>query len=74
MPKFEMEAPIVMDTKEDIANALRDIADKIEEGYERDFIPGEVQCMEWCVGDDDFDEDDEYEDGNQNFDEYGEEE
>ena len=74
MKKFEMEAPIVMDTNEDIAEALRDIADKIEGGYERDFIPGEVQCMEWYVGDDDFDEEDGYKDGNQNFDEYGGEE
>lgn len=55
MLRFEMEAPIVMESKEEIVQALRDIADQIEEGQERDFVPGEVQCAEWSV-----DEEDEY--------------
>lgn len=49
MKIFEMEAPIVMESKEDIANALRDIANQIDGGFERDFIPGECQCQEWTI-------------------------
>lgn len=63
MLKFEIEAPIVMETREEIVKALRSIADQIEAGSGRDFIPGEVQCMEWTVGEDDFNESEGY-DGN----------
>ena len=56
MKKFEMEAPIVVSSRESIVRALRRIADKIEAGIERDFIPGEIQCMEWFVCEDDFKE------------------
>ena len=72
MLRFEMEAPIVMESKEEIIQALRDIADQIEEGQERDFVPGEVQCAEWFV-DEDFEEDS-FEDEEQDefeADEYG---
>jgi hypothetical protein len=58
MKKFEMESPIVMEDKESIAEALREIADAIESGVERDWVPGEAQCAEWFI----FDEDEEYED------------
>ena len=53
MLKFEMEAPIVMESKEEIVEALREMADAIEDGVERDWIKGEVQCMEWYIGEDD---------------------
>ena len=72
MLRFEMEAPIVMESKEEIVQALRDIADQIEEGQERDFVPGEVQCAEWFV--DEECEEDSFEDEEQDefeADEYG---
>lgn len=50
---FYMEAAIVMDSSEEIIKALRDIADKIERGTERDWIPGEIQGAEWSIVDDD---------------------
>lgn len=53
MLRFEMEAPIVMESKEEIVQALRDIADQIEDGTERDFVPGECQCQEWTIGEED---------------------
>lgn len=56
MLKFEMEAPIVLETREEIVEALRGIADAIEIGQDRDFVPGEIQCMEWSVGEDDYEE------------------
>ena len=48
-----MEAPIVMESEEEIAEALRKIADEIEDGTGRGFIPGEVQCAEWFVDEED---------------------
>lgn len=72
MLRFEMEAPIVMKSEEEIADALRKIADEIENGAGRGFIPGEVQCAEWFV-DEDFEEDS-FEDEEQDefeADEYG---
>lgn len=53
--EFYMEASIIVESKKEIVEALRDIADKIENGTERDWIPGEVQGAEWYVGDDDSD-------------------
>ena len=53
MLRFEMEAPIVMESEEEIAEALRKIADEIEDGTGRGFIPGEVQCAEWFVDEED---------------------
>lgn len=50
MYEFKMEGPIVVETKEEIVESLREIANNIETGIERDFIPGECQCMEWTVG------------------------
>lgn len=49
--EFYMEASIIVDSKKEIVEALREIADKIEKGTERDWIPGEVQGAEWYVGD-----------------------
>ena len=70
MLRFEMEAPIVMESKEEIIQALRDIADQIEEGIERDFIPGECQCQEWTIGEEDIIEDDySFEDDDEEYDE-----
>ena len=73
MLRFEMEAPIVMETEDDIAQALRDIADQIESGTGRGFVPGEVQCAEWFVGTDNFDEENSFydEDDERYADEYG---
>ena len=62
MLKFEMEAPIVMESKEEIVEALREMADAIEDGVERDWIKGEIQCMEWYIEEDDGDGDDDGED------------
>lgn len=76
MLRFEMEASIVMESEEEIAEALRKIADEIEDGTGRGFIPGEVQCAEWFI-DEDFEEDyeeDSFEDEEQDefeADEYG---
>ena len=50
MMEFYMEAPIIVESKKEIVEALRDIADKIEKGTERDWLPGEVQGVEWSVG------------------------
>lgn len=79
MLRFEMEAPIVTESKEEIVQALRDIADQIEEGIERGFIPEECQCQEWTIGEEDVIEDDysfedndeEYYDEVKSDDEYG---
>lgn len=49
MKEFNMEAPIVMESNEDIAEALREIADLIDAGFERGFIPGKYQLDEWTV-------------------------
>lgn len=77
MLRFEMEAPIVMESEEEIADALRKIADEIEDGTGRGFIPGEVQCAEWFV-DEEYEEDEHAEkslidilDEEWNGDEYG---
>lgn len=46
---LEFEAPIMMETKEEIAAELRKIADAIDHGTEAGFIPGELQFMEWFI-------------------------
>lgn len=62
MYKFEMESPIIVESREELVTALFDIYAKVDSGQERDFIPGEIQCMEWTV-DPGFDySDDEYQD------------
>lgn len=62
MKKFEMESPIVMEDNESIVEALREIADAIESGMERDWVPGEVQCAEWFIEDEEDYEDEDEED------------
>lgn len=57
MYKFEMEAPIILETREDVIEELRRILHKIEQGAEGGMIDSEIQCMDWyCC------EDEEYED------------
>lgn len=58
MQKFEMQAQIIMETKEEIAKALRDIASAIERGEECGTLPGELQCMEWYCGEENSEDDD----------------
>ena len=49
MKEFNIETPIVMESNEDIAEALREIADLIDAGFERGFVSGKYQCEEWTV-------------------------
>ena len=59
---FELESAIVAESKEDIVKYLRQIADSIEVGTERDFIPGEgLQGYEWYVDYDYYEEDEDAE-------------
>lgn len=59
MYKFDMEAPIVVESEEVLIAELEEIVHKIRCGQYRDFIPGECQCMEWTV-DPEYDPDDDY--------------
>lgn len=52
MFNLEFESSIIMDSKESISGALRDIADAIDRGQEVGTLPGEAQCMNWYISDD----------------------
>lgn len=48
-----MEAPIILETREDVIEELKRILTEIENGYESGDIDSEIQCMNWYCGEDD---------------------
>jgi hypothetical protein len=59
MYKFEMEAPIILETREDVIEELKRILSEIEQGNECGFIDSEIQCMDWsCCEDEEWENED----------------
>ena len=52
-----MEAPIILETREDVIEELKRILSKIEQGNESGFIDSEIQCMDWhCCEDEEWED------------------
>ena len=63
MYRFSLGGDIITDNKEDIIEALREIADLMEQGVGRDFLPGGLWGQEWVLDEDyEYPDDDEIED------------
>ena len=59
MYKFEMEAPIILETREDVIEELKRILSEIEQGNEMGHIDSEIQCMNWyCCEDEEWENED----------------
>lgn len=52
MYRFSLGGDIITDNKEDITTALREIADLMEQGISRDFLPGGLWGDEWTLDED----------------------
>lgn len=49
MLKFELGAPILVNYRFELVDALEKVVKRIREGQDIGYVPGEYQGMEWTV-------------------------